>query len=144
MAEQILTGISSGKEYDFLDSDRNVLFTLRFNPTDINIVHRYNEAVTYFNNLNLPEITEEKGLEEFASAVKATEDELGKILDKLVNANISAPIYSVMNPFSVLENGKFYIEEIIDSIGKIIEKEMGVRTAKVQSRIKKYTAKYNR
>ena len=46
--------------------------------------------------------------------------------------------------FSVLENGKFYIEEIIDSIGKIIEKEMGVRTAKVQSRIKKYTAKYNR
>ena len=144
MAEQILTGISSGKEYDFLDSDRNVLFTLRCNPTDINIVHRYNEAVTYFNNLNLPEITEEKGLEEFASAVKATEDELGKILDKLVNANISAPIYSVMNPFSVLENGKFYIEEIIDSIGKIIEKEMGVRTAKVQSRIKKYTAKYNR
>nr|DAT58425.1 MAG TPA: hypothetical protein [Caudoviricetes sp.] len=144
MAEQILTGIFAGKEYDFLDADKNVLFTLRFNPSDINIVHRYNEAVEYLNTLDLPEISADNGMKEFSAAVKDVEDQLTIILDRLVNANIAEPIYSVMNPFSVLENGKFYIEEIIDSIGKIIEKEMGVRTAKVQSRIKKYTAKYNR
>ena len=71
-------------------------------------------------------------------------DGLKEKLDGLFNADISTAIFSVMNPFTPLANGKLYVEEIVEQLGKVIEAEMNIRLKKVQSRQNKYTAKYHK
>lgn len=140
MAKQIKTAVEA-EEYEFLDASRKPLFTISFHASDIAIIHRYDEVVTYLNKLDTSTLqTAENTSEELARI----ENELAEQLDKMFNANISEPIYSVMSPFTPLSSGKLYIEEIIEKIGGLIEAETGARLKKVQSRMSKYTAKYQK
>ncbi len=140
MAKQIKTAVEA-EEYEFLDASGKPLFTISFHASDIAIIHRYDEVVTYLNKLDTSTLqTAENASEELARI----ENELAEQLDKMFNANISEPIYSVMSPFTPLSSGKLYIEEIIEKIGGLIEAETGARLKKVQSRMNKYTAKYQK
>lgn len=136
MAKQIKTNVSV-EEYEFLDLNGNHLFTISFNPADIDIVRRYENIVDYLNKIA------DMNLETRDDLFRIC-DELKEKLDELFNADISGAIFSVMNPFTPLADGKLYIEEIVDQMGSIIEKEMDVRIKKVQSRMQKYTAKYHK
>ena len=135
MAKQIQTSVKQA-EYEFLDSDGGILFTLRFNP-DLDIVRRYEKTVDFLNNMF--EGQDEKDVDAFF----AKSDELKEQLNEMFGSDISTPIFSVMNPFTPLENGKFYVEEIIEKLGQIVESELDVRVKRVQSRQSKYTAKYH-
>lgn len=135
MAKQIQTSVKQA-EYEFLDSDRGILFTLRFNP-DLDIARRYEKTVDFLNNMF--EGQDEKDVDAFF----AKSDELKEQLNEMFGSDISTPIFSVMNPFTPLENGKFYVEEIIEKLGQIVESELDVRVKKVQSRQNRYTAKYH-
>lgn len=140
MAKQIKTAVES-EEYEFLDASGKPLFTISFHASDIAIIHRYDEVVAYLNKLDTSTLqTAESTSEELARI----ENELAEQLDKMFNAKISKPIYSVMSPFTPLASGKLYIEEIIEKIGGLIEAETGARLKKVQSRMNKYTAKYQK
>lgn len=140
MAKQIKTAVEA-EEYEFLDASGKPLFTISFHASDIAIIHRYDEVVTYLNKLDTSTLqTAESTSEELARI----ENELAEQLNKMFNANISEPIYSVMSPFTPLASGKLYIEEIIEKIGGLIETETGARLKKVQSRMSKYTAKYQK
>lgn len=136
MAKQIQTSVKQA-EYEFLDSDGGILFTLRFNP-DLDIARRYEKTVDFLNNMF--EGQDEKDVDAFF----AKSDELKEQLNEMFGSDISTPIFSVMNPFTPLENGKFYVEEIIEKLGQIVESELDVRVKKVQSRQSKYTAKYHK
>lgn len=135
MAKQIQTSVKQA-EYEFLDSDGGILFTLHFNP-DLDIARRYEKTVDFLNNMF--EGQDEKDVDAFF----AKSDELKEQLNEMFGSDISTPIFSVMNPFTPLENGKFYVEEIIEKLGQIVESELDVRVKKVQSRQSKYTAKYH-
>lgn len=135
MAKQIQTSVKQA-EYEFLDSDGGILFTLRFNP-DLDIARRYEKTVDFLNNMF--EEQDEKDVDAFF----AKSDELKEQLNEMFGSDISTPIFSVMNPFTPLENGKFYVEEIIEKLGQIVESELDVRVKRVQSRQSKYTAKYH-
>lgn len=140
MAKQIKTAVEA-EEYEFLDASGKPLFTISFHASDIAIIHRYDEVVAYLNKLDTSTLqTAESTSEELARI----ENELAEQLDKMFNANISEAIYSVMSPFTPLASGKLYIEEIIEKIGGLIEAETGARLKKVQSRMSKYTAKYQK
>lgn len=135
MAKQIQTSVKQA-EYEFLDSDGGILFTLRFNP-DLDIARRYEKTVDFLNNIF--DGQDEKDVDAFF----AKSDELKEQLNEMFGSDISTPIFSVMNPFTPLENGKFYVEEIIEKLGQIVESELDVRVKRVQSRQSKYTAKYH-
>lgn len=135
MAKQIQTSVKQA-EYEFLDSDGGILFTLRFNP-DLDIARRYEKTVDFLSNMF--EGQDEKDVDAFF----AKSDELKEQLNEMFGSDISTPIFSVMNPFTPLENGKFYVEEIIEKLGQIVESELDVRVKRVQSRQSKYTAKYH-
>lgn len=135
MAKQIQTSVKQA-EYEFLDSDGGILFTLRFNP-DLDIARRYEKTVDFLNNMF--DGQDEKDVDAFF----AKSDELKEQLNEMFGSDISTPIFSVMNPFTPLENGKFYVEEIIEKLGQIVESELDVRVKRVQSRQSKYTAKYH-
>ena len=136
MAKQIKTNISI-EEYEFLDAKGNHLFTISFNPADIDIVRRYDKVVEYLNEAAKKKLETQEALFELGDGLKEK-------LDGLFNADISTAIFSVMNPFTPLANGKLYVEEIVEQLGKVIEAEMNIRLKKVQSRQNKYTAKYHK
>ena len=138
MAKQIKTAVEA-EEYEFLDASGKPLFTISFHASDIAIIHRYDEVVSYLNKLDTSTL---QNAENTSEELARIENELAEQLDKMFNANISEPIYSVMSPFTPLSSGKLYIEEIIEKIGGLIEAETGARLKKVQSRMSKYTAKY--
>lgn len=140
MAKQIKTAVEA-EEYEFLDASGKPLFTISFHASDIAIIHRYDEVVAYLNNLDTSTL---QNAESTSEELARIENELAEQLDKMFNANISEPIYSVMSPFTPLSSGKLYIEEIIEKIGGLIEEETGARLKKVQSRMSKYTAKYQK
>lgn len=140
MAKQIKTAVEA-EEYEFLDASGKPLFTISFHASDIAIIHRYDEVVEYLNKLDTSTLQTAENTSEELTRI---ENELAEQLDKMFNANISEPIYSVMSPFTPLASGKLYIEEIIEKIGGLIEDETGARLKKVQSRMSKYTAKYQK
>lgn len=140
MTKQIKTAVES-EEYEFLDTAGKILFTISFRASDIAIIHRYDDVIEYLNKLDTSVLsTAENTGEELAKI----ENELAQQLNKMFNADIAGPIYSVMSPFTPLASGKLYIEEIIEKIGSLIEEETGARLKKVQSRMNKYTAKYQK
>nr|DAH20662.1 MAG TPA: tail assembly chaperone [Caudoviricetes sp.] len=140
MAKQIKTAVEA-EEYEFLDASGKPLFTISFHASDIAIIHRYDEVITYLNKLDMSTL---QSAENTSEELVRIENELAEQLDKMFNANISEQIYSVMSPFTPLSSGKLYIEEIIEKIGGLIEAETGARLKKVQSRMSKYTAKYQK
>lgn len=137
-AKQIQTNVKAA-EYEFLDADGNILFTIRFNP-DLDIARRYNKTVDFLNKMFANIGNDEKSADVFFDKC----DELREELNELFNCDIATPIFSVMNPFTPLESGKFYIEEIMEKLGDIVEAEFDTRVKRVQSRQNKYTAKYHK
>ena len=137
-AKQIKTNVKAA-EYEFLDADGNILFTIRFNP-DLDIARRYNKTVDFLNKMFTNIGQDDKGADVFFEKC----DELRGEQNELFNCDIATPIFSVMNPFTPLESGKFYIEEIMEKLGDIVEAEFDTRVKRVQSRQDKYTAKYHK
>lgn len=137
-AKQIQTNVKAA-EYEFLDADGNILFKIRFNP-DLDIARRYNKTVDFLNKMFANIGNDEKSADVFFDKC----DELREELNELFNCDIATPIFSVMNPFTPLESGKFYIEEIMEKLGDIVEAEFDTRVKRVQSRQNKYTAKYHK
>lgn len=137
MAKQIKTNVKTA-EYEFLDTDGNILFTLRFNP-DLDIARRYDKTVDFVNKM-FADQDKSNGSNLFFEKC----DELKEQLNEMFGSDISTPIFSVMNPFTPLENGSFYIEEILEKLGTVVETELNTRVKKVQSRQNKYTAKYHK
>lgn len=137
MAKQIKTSVKTA-EYEFLDADGKVLFTINFNP-DLDIARRYDKTVDFLNKMFANQ-EESKDTNVFFEKC----DELKEQLNELFGSDIATPIFSVMNPFTPLENGKLYIEEIVEKLGTIVETELDTRVKKVQSRQNKYTAKYHK
>lgn len=127
------------KAYEIENQDGEVIGVFRFNPSDSNIVRRY-EAV-------------QKAIEEYAGKLdddsstevwNAAQDELEKRVSELVGADLSQSFFAVCGAFSPMANGKLYIENVIDVIGQIIQKETKARMKKAQAHMDKYLKDYKK
>ena len=142
MSEQIK--VSNGrKTYDLVDENGKVLGQLTFNPSDTKIMERHAEVMRQLQKMK----------EDFAKSVRKSTimedlEEIDKIvyekIDYLLNADVSKTLFSVMGPFSLLENGQFYVEHVLDVLGKVIQKDGNAKAKKINDKIKKYTAKYEK
>lgn len=131
------------------DHTGKVLSEFSFNPSDANIVGRYEEFV--------------KGLEDLRVQIQAYEDDensdkydknaekldvinksIYEKVDCLLNADVAASIFSVMGPLSPLPSGDYYFAFILDQIGKKITNATGARMQKIEMKVKKHTAKYHK
>lgn len=157
MAKQIKTNVTVGEEYEFLDTNGNHIFSICINSADVGIVKRADDIVDFMNNLSLsdmleiPESSDESNKKQegadtrtISMSIESAEKVLAEKLDHLFNAPISEAIFSVMNPFTPLKNGKLYIEEVIERICGAIEEELEQRTKKLHNRMNRYTAKYHK
>lgn len=79
---------------------------------------------------------------DFEEILPDLEKEAGEKIDLLFGAPVSESFFKITSPFTVLESGETFAEQIITVIGGIIEKELDAREKAQQKRIKKYTDKY--
>lgn len=124
------------KAYDIVNKRGKKLGVFEFRPSDTNIVKRYEEVVDFFNNFSLPENSEK--------AMQEAERQMVEKMSYLVGGDSGEAFFSIMGPFSALDSGELFIENVLGSIAKVIEKELSIRTKRVQRRMNKYVAKYHK
>ncbi len=124
------------KTYTIENKKGKFLGKFEFRPSDTNILKRYEEVVEYFNNFKMPEDTEE--------AIKAAEKEMVDKISYLIGGNAEEAFFSILGPFSALASGELFVENVLNSVSSVIEREMSVRTQKVQRRMNKYVQKYHK
>lgn len=124
------------KVYNIKNKQGKMLGQFEFRPSDTNIAKRYEEVIDFFNNLQIPEDTDQ--------TIKTAEKEVVDKISYLIGGNADEAFFGILGPFSVLASGELFIENVLDAISKVIEKEMAVRTKQVQRRMNKYVAKYRK
>lgn len=129
-------------------ADGKILSEFYFNPSDSNIVERYDEFVDGMKELgekikNYENIKEKNDdLEKTKEELKEVSMEICEKVNKLLNAEVSDKIFNVMGPLSLLPDGDYYFVFIIDQIGNKIKNATGQRLKKMEMKIKKHTSKY--
>lgn len=124
------------KVYNIKNKQGKMLGRFEFRPSDTNIVRRYEEVVDFFNNFTVPEDTDQ--------AIQTAEKEMTDKMSYLIGGDAGEAFFTIMGPFSALASGELFIENVLSAIAKVIEKELSVRTKKVQRRMNKYVAKYHK
>lgn len=123
-----------------------------FNPTDINIIERYNNLAKNFNHVlepleNLPDSDEnanDEGIDmQRIDALNEAKNRLCEAVNELFCADCVEAFFGSIHPFSPFD-GKFYCEVVLEAVGKYISEQFKVETEKVSKRVAKYTNKYTR
>ena len=113
------------------------LFRFSLNPSDTNIIKRYDEVAEDFARLD--NILNQ---EDTAKGWLEGEEFVIEKLDYILGYKVAEKFFKVMGAFSLLASGKFYIEEVFDAIGRVISSETGARVKKLTANLSKYTSKY--
>ena len=125
------------KKYVIKDEHRRPMGEFFWNPSDTGILSRYDDVVTFFNNLDL---------KEGEDAEKFIVDADKGIVEKmsyLLNEDTSASLFSRVAPLSMLANGNVYAFEVLERIAGLVEKESKIRVNRANTRVNKYTRKYH-
>lgn len=124
------------KVYNIKNKQGKMLGRFEFRPSDTNIVKRYEEVVDFFNNFTVPEDTDQ--------TIQTAEKEMTDKMSYLIGGDAGEAFFTIMGPFSALASGELFVENVLGAIARVIEKELSVRTKKVQRRMNKYVAKYHK
>jgi len=108
---------------------------LRFDPTDVNMVRRYNEVADKFENA-LQNITT-GGVEAFDEAG----DKIIEFLDYVLDSDSRAAFFAKTHPLSP-QNGKFYCEHVFETVGAFIELKFEAEGVKLNKRVSAQTHGY--
>lgn len=117
-----------------------------FQPTDVDIVNRFNESMDKFDEVLAPlqaEADKDPDADDFDNidAVNEARDRLFKMCDYIFNADTGNSLFGRMHPFSPV-NGKFYCMEVFDQLSVFIQSQFGEETKKVNENMKKYVDGY--
>lgn len=126
-----------------------VIGEFTFRPTDIDMINRYNEVVTGFEEVIAPlesiglnpdgtPSTDDAADIEILNTVKAA---LFEKVDYLFGGNASEAFFKNMHPFSLVK-GSFYCENMIEAVGKYISAAFDRETKHINKRVNRYTQQY--
>ena len=136
------------EEIKIKDHTGKVLSQFSFNPSDANIIERYDRFVEGFDELSKEimeyERKDNKDAEDSKKMLHSINEKINSSVDYLLNAEVSGNIFSVMGALSPLPSGDYYLTFIIDQIGKKIENATGARMKQIDMKVKKYTSKYHK
>lgn len=124
------------KSYQIVNQNGKALGVFCFNPSDVNIVEKYNQMVDEVSEaLAKVDNGEEEAIKEVSGIIRNK-------MDYLFGEETSKSFFTITSPLTPLSNGQLFIENVITAIGKVIEHETKRRVAEVRERMNKYTAKY--
>ena len=128
------------EEYTIEDKKGNVLGSFEMNPADMEMVKRYEQVSDAVSHI-ADDVDESKDIVDILTEM---EEKLNKQIDYLFNSKVSQSFFSITSPFTVLANGEFYIENVLNAIGGLIEAETGKRFDKIKTKVDKYAKKYHK
>lgn len=125
------------KTYEIVNLDDQVIGTFTFNPSDANIIKRYEsvvEAIQEYADKDAP-LTPQLFNE-------AQEFITQKVSD-LVGSDTSKTFFSICGALSPMKNGNLYVLNVIEALGAVIEKETNQRMKKINAKMNKYLEGYS-
>lgn len=138
MAQEVMTlSVDTGSILINVDDKGEIIGQFRFNPTDMDIVRRYDKVAEKLNSIVIEDDADADKLLEVADEVKSQ-------FDYLLNYSVSDGIFAKCYPFSMTADGDFYFEKVLDGIVGLIEKTTNQRVEKKLKKIQKATAKYHK
>lgn len=136
MAEQIKINDGS-KVYEIVNERGEHVCDLKLNPSDTGIIARLDSVINALNGFK-------PSSEENNETIIEMDGILVDKVSELFNCDASETLFKNCKPLSMLDNGNLYIVEVLEAITPVIEKVTKARAAKVQKRMDKYTAQYNK
>lgn len=118
-----------------------------FNPTDLNIVTRYNEVADKFKDvvepLNNASITAEGEAadEESINILNEAEDRMIELLDYVIGGDSRSAFFGKVQIFSP-SDGSFYCENVLDALGQYISMKFDKEIHAINSRVDKHIHGY--
>lgn len=109
---------------------------LVFNPTDTDIIKRYDEVMGRLVEYE-PMIKENNGPE----GVVMVSDRIKQDISYIINGDSGEAFFSVQSPLAMI-NGKFYFENVLETIAAVIKREFNTEMKKTTQRMKRYTGAY--
>ncbi len=123
--------------------------TLYFNPTDFNIVGRFNEHIgelqAVLEGLDGASINPDgSGGDEDAQAIlEGATAKLEPIFNEILGGNFFDAFFAKTSPFAITQ-GNFYVENAVEVLANLITNTFGEETKKIDKRVKKYTEQYEK
>ena len=109
---------------------------LRFDPTDVNMVKRYDEVADKFTAA-LQSIEGADGMD----ALNKAGDKIIEFLDYVLDGNSREAFFSKIHPLSP-QNGRFYCEQVFEVIGAFIKQSFEAENVKINKRVAAHTHGY--
>lgn len=135
--EKVQLTVDDGSiEVEVANKAGEILGTFVFNPTDLDIIKRYENVVNELKKIKVAENADDK-------EVFRISDIISEQFNVLLNNDVSKTLFSKCNPLTPLENGEFFYLEVISQIGKLIDRTCKTRInpTKVNNALKKYRNK---
>jgi TPP-dependent indolepyruvate ferredoxin oxidoreductase alpha subunit len=127
--------------------------TISFNPTDFNILKRFEEARKnileaqkefHDNDVELKnDGTPVDAGSEIIQTVEKLNDLICDQIDYVFDAKISKTIFGNKSPLALIK-GNLFFENFMNAVQPIIEKEINKQMAETEKKTSKYTSKYNK
>ena len=118
-----------------IDSDGETVGKITFNPTDVDILKRYEKVIDALNAITVPDGAD-------ADAIFTVSDELKRQVDFLLGYPVSEEIFGRCNPLTLTDTGDFYIEAVLAGIGELLEQITKQRIERKKAKIRKAAAPY--
>lgn len=131
MARQIK--LDTRELIEIVDGDGVVTGRFRWNPTDMDIVKRFEKTVKFFETMEI----KDGDIDSVSNAIK---DQINYLLD----SPDAADNLFLCNPLTPRADGTYYFEYVFNTLADFIKSELNIRVPKVTQRVKKYTAKYEK
>lgn len=119
------------------EKDGGTLGHLKFNPNDFDIITRYESVAKELESIQIDKDSGENALFEVSDKIKEQ-------IDYLLNFNVSGEVFAVCNPLTLVSDGDFYVEKVLEGIGNLIEQVTNQRLEKKKTKIQKATAQYHK
>ena len=124
------------KTYTVKNTQGKKIGELVFNPTDTDIIKRYDEVISKLDQYESL-IKENNGPE----SVVMVSDRIKQDITYIINGDSDIAFFSVQSPLTMI-NGKFYFENVLETISAVIKREFNIEMQKTKKRIKQYTGSY--
>lgn len=114
--------------YELKDESGAHIGAIRFNPADFDLIRRAEAVEKFFNEYQVPD---DLTLEAFFACT----DEIKKQFDFLLNRPVSAELFSVCNPMTLLADGSYYFTGVLAVILDLVRTETGKRIKASEKRV---------
>lgn len=131
-----LTTDDGSVEVEVVNKLGDVLGTFHYNPTDLDIIKRYEKVVDNLTSIDFK--NDDFNEDEFFSLSNVIKEQFNYLL----NGDVSETLFAKCNPFTPIADGQFYFADLLTKISDLNSKffDKRINPDKVNKALAKYKA----